>query len=70
MPTAAVARRKDAAGVAVAQDRKAYRDGFTQYIGTVLRHLEAHYAADKWDVLMYVVTYVLVFLLFATDIFG
>lgn len=70
MPTADVARRRDAPGGAVADHRDSSHDEFTAYIGTLLRHLEAHYAADKWDLLMYVVTYVLVFLLFATGLFG
>lgn len=70
MPTADVARRRDAPGGAVAEQRNASRDEFTAYIGTLLRYLEAHYAADKRDRLMYVASYVLVFLLFATGLFG
>lgn len=70
MPTAEVARRRDAPGTAVAATRKAPHDELTAYIGTLLRYLETHYAADEWDVLMYVVTYVLVLVLLATDFVG
>lgn len=71
MPTAEAARRTDAPGMAAAATRKGTRDEFTTYIGTLLVHLQAHYAADKWDLLMYVVSYVLVIIaLFATGLFA
>jgi hypothetical protein len=53
----------------VAQSGNASRDQFIEYIGTVLRHLEARYAGDKWDASMFVITDVLLVLLFATGLF-
>lgn len=70
MPTAEAARRRDASGTAAAATRKGTRDEFTAYIGNVLVHLQTHYAADRWDILMYVVTYVLVIALFASGLFA
>ena len=62
MPDRDVPERRPGRTV-IASATVAERDELVAYVGTVLRHLEAHYAADRWDLLMYLTTYLLVLIL-------